>query len=45
MRRTEATLAAGILALAGLSVGCNSDKSAEPPETVTTRHRHRADLD
>ena len=35
MRRTEATLAAGILALAGLSVGCNSDKSAEPPETVT----------
>ena len=34
MRRTEATLAAGILALAGLSVGCNSDKSAEP-ETVT----------
>ena len=35
MRRTEATLAAGILALAGLSVGCNSDKSAELPETVT----------
>jgi hypothetical protein len=35
MRRTEATLAAGILALAGLSVGCNSDKSAEPRETVT----------
>jgi len=35
MRRTEATLAAGILALAGLSVGCNSDKSAGPPETVT----------
>ena len=35
MRRTEATLAAGILALAGLSVGCNSDESAEPPETVT----------
>jgi len=35
MRRTEATLAAGILALAGLSVGCSSDKSAEPPETVT----------
>ena len=34
MRRTEATLAAGILALAGLSVGCNSE-SAEPPETVS----------
>ena len=34
MRRSEATLAAGILALAGPSVGCNSDKSAEP-ETVT----------
>lgn len=35
MRRTEATLAAGILALAGFLVGCNSDKPAEPPETVT----------
>ena len=36
MRRTEATLAAGILALAGLSVGCNSDKSAEPPTVTNT---------
>jgi hypothetical protein len=36
MKRTQALLAAGLLALAGLALGCNSkSSSAEPTTTVT----------
>ena len=36
MRRTEALLAAGLLALAGLALGCNDKSSSgEPAKTVT----------
>jgi hypothetical protein len=38
MKRTQALLAAGLLALAGLALGCNSkSSSAEPTTTVTDR--------